>query len=200
MRMEEQVRLFDKQANTYAKRRKARTQSVWRNRLLRHAKGDVLEVAVGAGANFPFYRDGINLTAVDFSPAMVGKAEEAAAEQGIDVELVVSDVESLDFSDDSFDTIVSTLSLCSYNDPEQVIHLFNRWCRKEGQILLMEHGRSSFAPIHWVQKRLDSFLYKRIGCYQSRDIEGIVQSGLTIMRSERYWFDMVHLIWAKPDQ
>jgi ubiquinone/menaquinone biosynthesis C-methylase UbiE len=40
---------------------------MWRRRLLQEVEGKVLELAVGAGANFPFYPQDVDITAVDFS-------------------------------------------------------------------------------------------------------------------------------------
>lgn len=108
------IRTFDKQAKIYEKRRRKRSERKWREKLLSHAKGKVLEVAVGAGANFHFYPQEVEVTAVDFSEGMLKKAKEAAIEEGIEAHFILSDVESLSFEDNSFDTVISTLSLCGY--------------------------------------------------------------------------------------
>ena len=71
------IRIFDKQANIYEKRRKDQSQAKWREKLLSSAKGKVLEVAVGAGANFQYYPSGVEVTAVDFSGEMLKKAKAA---------------------------------------------------------------------------------------------------------------------------
>lgn len=72
------ISLFDKQAVQYDKNRENPTQARWRKKLLSHARGEVLELAVGAGANFPFYPPEIKLTAADFSEMMIEKAQLAA--------------------------------------------------------------------------------------------------------------------------
>jgi ubiquinone/menaquinone biosynthesis C-methylase UbiE len=129
------IKKFDKQARWYEKRRIQQAQKEWRQKLLYFARGNVLEVAVGAGANFSFYPPGVRITAVDFSPEMLKRARNAADEYGIEVEFK-SDVETLTFPPDSFDTVVSTLSLCGYEDPVGVLNRFSRWSRKDGCILL----------------------------------------------------------------
>jgi ubiquinone/menaquinone biosynthesis C-methylase UbiE len=193
------VRVFDRQARQYDKRRKRMAQKEWREKLLRNAEGRVLELAVGAGANFVFYPPGVKVTAVDFSPQMLSFAKQAAVENGIEVDFRLSDIETLNFPPQSFDTIVSTLSLCGYENPARLLKNLNQWCKPEGQILLMEHGRSSNPILAFVQRVLDPLAYKMIGCHQTRDIPQLVRdSGLTILREESHWFDTVHLIWAKP--
>ncbi|MBO8163570.1 MAG: class I SAM-dependent methyltransferase [Brevibacillus sp.] len=201
MKQDRLIRLFDKQASWYEKKRKRQELGFFRQQLLRSAKGKVLEVAAGAGANFAYYPRDVELTAVDFSPEMLIRAREVARESDRMVTFIQADVESLAFAPDSFDTVVSTLSLCAYQDPVQVLRQCCRWCRKEGRILLLEHGLSSWRSIAFLQKAADPLAYRMIGCHQNRDIMQILRSsGLLIERAERFWAGMVHLIWARPDK
>jgi ubiquinone/menaquinone biosynthesis C-methylase UbiE len=192
------IEIFDRQARMYERRRKQKAQKKWREKLLHSAGGKVLEVAVGAGANFPFYPREVEVTAVDFSPEMLKRAKEAAQEYGIRTEWILSDVENLSFPSDSFDTIVSTLSLCGYENPDAVLERFNYWCKKDGQILLLEHGISSIRPVTWLQRKLDPLFYRSIGCHQNREILSLVKSHLLIEKYESHWLNSVHMIWAKP--
>jgi ubiquinone/menaquinone biosynthesis C-methylase UbiE len=193
------IRKFDKQAAMYEARRKRGSEQEWRRKLLAFARGRVLEVGVGAGANFPYYPEGVHVTAADFSAAMLEKARDGAAESSIQAEFVLSDIETLSFPDDSFDTIVSTLTLCGYNDPLRVLRHCNRWCKKEGRILLMEHGKSSNPFVGNVQTAANPLFKRMVGCNLNRDITGLVRSaGLQIERIEAHMLQMVHLIWAKP--
>jgi ubiquinone/menaquinone biosynthesis C-methylase UbiE len=195
------IRTFDRQARWYEKKRRRQELKAWRQKLLHTAKGNVLEVAVGAGANFPYYPPDALVTAVDFSPEMLKKAKQAADECGMRATFIQSDVESLNFPPDSFDTVVSTLSLCGYDDPCHVLSLFNRWCKKDGRILLMEHGISSNPALAVLQKALDPLAYRLIGCHQKRDMMRIIQSsGICIEKAEHYFANVVHLVWAKPNK
>jgi ubiquinone/menaquinone biosynthesis C-methylase UbiE len=193
------VSIFDKQATQYEKRREGQSQKQWRQKLLRDAEGEVLELAVGAGANFPFYSPGVKVTAVDFSTEMLKKARQAAKIYSLETEFILSDIQELEFAEHSFDTIVSTLSFCCYENPLEVLDKLNRWCRPEGKILLLEHGISSNKTISTVQKVLDPLLFRIIGCHHSRDILDLLRkSGLSINKVESYRFDTVKLIWTKP--
>lgn len=159
----------------------------------------MLELAVGAGANFPFYPPGIKITAADFSEPMLEKAKRAAKHHHIHGVFVCSDIEDLNFPDHSFDTIVSTLSFCSYENPLRVLDKISRWCRPDGQILFMEHGISSNPALSIALKALNPLLFRVYGCHHTRNIPGLIrESGLRINRSESYWLNMVHLIWASP--
>lgn len=43
----------------------------WRKKLLKKAKGKILEVGVGTGKNFDFYPAGADVTAIDFAEKMI---------------------------------------------------------------------------------------------------------------------------------
>jgi len=196
---QELIRIFDKQATQYEKNRENPKQKRWRQHLLSDAKGEVLELAVGAGANFPFYPPEVKVTATDFSEVMLEKAKRAAKHHQIKVDFICSDIEEMNFPDQSFDTIVSTLSFCSYDNPMIVLDKINRWCRPNGQILFMEHGISSNLAVSAVQKALNPLLYRAYGCHHTRNILGLIrESGLKINKVESYWLNMVHLIRANP--
>ncbi len=198
MNKEKLVRKFDKQSEIYEVRRKRLTEKQWRQKLIASATGRILEVAVGAGANFPYYPAGVELTAADFSAGMLDKARAAASDYGLRPTFIHADVESLDFASNSFDTIVSTLSFCGYDDPLRVMDLFNRWCQPEGRILMMEHGISSNQIVGLMQKGINPIFRRVVGCNLDRDIVGIVQSKLNIAKMEHHMIGAVHLIWAKP--
>lgn len=198
MNREKLIRKFDRQSDLYVVRRKKQTERQWRERLIRDASGRILEVAVGAGANFPYYPPGTDLTAADFSPGMLDKARAAAADYGLHPTFIHADVESLDFADHAFDTIVSTLSFCGYDDPTRVLKLFNRWCKPGGRILMMEHGISSSRIVGLMQKGVNPLFKRMVGCNLDRDIVGIVRSQLVIEKMEAHMIGAVRLIWAKP--
>jgi ubiquinone/menaquinone biosynthesis C-methylase UbiE len=80
------------------------------------AHGDVLQIAVGTGRNLRHYPDGVNLTGIEFSPAMLEIARHAAADVGCTIDLRVGDAQALDFPNESFDTIVCTVAVCTIPD------------------------------------------------------------------------------------
>ncbi|MFZ4453454.1 class I SAM-dependent methyltransferase [Salibacterium aidingense] len=201
MDIQRQRKLFDRQAKKYAKRARNRgPDHPWRQRLLASAEGDILEVSVGAGTNFSYYSRDASITAVDFSPAMLEKARETAQEENKKVEeFIFGNVETLDLPEHSFDTVVSTLSLCAYPNPAHVLRLLSKWCRKDGQILLLEHGLSSNRVLSKLQNIFDPFFKKKIGCHVNRDFMKLIhQAPVLVQREEHKVFGAVHFIWAKP--
>ncbi len=61
------------------------------------ATGEVLEVAVGTGLNLELYPEGVRLTGIDLSPAMLERARDRARQLGRDVDLAEDDAHALDF-------------------------------------------------------------------------------------------------------
>jgi ubiquinone/menaquinone biosynthesis C-methylase UbiE len=193
------IKKFDKQSAMYEESVRKKMLGHWRQRLVNDVRGDVLEIAVGAGANFPYYdMNQVMLTAADFSPMMLKRAARIADEMNIEVNLIESDIETLNFPEHSFDCIVSTLSLCGYDNPEQVLHNVSRWCRPGGQVCLLEHGLGGNLLLKSAQHLVNPLARKISGCNWNRDIVQIVQnSGLRIERMEQHWGGMIYLIWAR---
>ncbi|WP_232695428.1 class I SAM-dependent methyltransferase [Brevibacillus daliensis] len=191
---------FDRKANMYERNRKTGALGLWRQQLLKNVTGKVLELGVGAGANFPYYdASRVEVTAVDFSPNMIHKAKHAAVEYGITANFVQADVDHLELPDDSFDFVISTLSLCGYDNPLQVLTNMNRWCHADGEILLLEHGLGHNHALRGLQHLTHPLFKKLEGCHFNRDMAGLVtQSPLELQRVERHFAGMIYIMWAKP--
>jgi ubiquinone/menaquinone biosynthesis C-methylase UbiE len=171
----------------------------YRQKLLQNASGKILEVAVGAGTNFGFYPAGAELVAVDFSPVLLDMAKKAAAENKLTAEFINFDVEALSFPENSFDTIVSTLSLCAYDDPVKLLGKFGHWCKPGGYILLFEHGLSSSNLLNRFLCKFDGWNYRKNGCHLNRDIVRTVEAaGIVIEKVEVVMFGAHYLIWGRP--
>lgn len=190
---------FDKQADRYNKFREKDRTFKYRQKIFYDIEGKVLEVGIGVGLNFPLYNKNVELTGVDFSPEMLKKAQEAAKDYPFTASFIEADVESIEFPENTFDTIVSSGTFCGYQNPLKVLNNFQKWCKPDGKILLLEHGISSNKPLGWLQKALDPLAVKTVGCHMDRDISGIVRSSqLQVVREERYLGGNVYMIWAKP--
>ncbi len=65
----------------------------------------------------------------------------------------------------------------------------------------MEHGLSSNRLLSFTQKMIDPLHTKIAGCHCNRNIKEIIEkSTLQIDHIERYWSDIIYLIWAKPEK
>lgn len=70
----------------------------WRQELMEEVEGKVLEVGVGTGKNLPYYPDDVDLIAIDFSPNMIEKARQRAAELNREVDLRLMDAQDMNFT------------------------------------------------------------------------------------------------------
>lgn len=171
----------------------------YRRELVAQARGDVLEVGIGTGKNLPHYPPGCRLTGIDLSPAMLERAARRAARLGRPVALLPMDAERLAFPDGSFDTVVSTLSLCTVPDPVRALREMGRVCRPDGRILLLDHVRSAAPWIGWLQDRLTPGNVRRLGCHLNRDSEALARAaGLRVDRVRRHRLGIVALVEAAP--
>jgi ubiquinone/menaquinone biosynthesis C-methylase UbiE len=119
------------------------------------AEGEVLEIAVGTGRNLEHYPPGVKLTAIDFSPEMLAIARKRAEELDSNADLREGDAQALEFADESFDTVVLTLALCTIPDDRKAATEVLRVLRPGGRFVLMEHVRSPALPVRAVQRMLD---------------------------------------------
>ena len=169
-----------------------------RRRLLRRASGEVLEVACGTGANFPYYPKEYTLTAVDVSPAMVEIAQRRAEKLGLDVDFRIMDAETLAFPDERFETVVSTLTLCTFPDPVAALSEMERVCREDGRILLLEHGRSNNRLVGRLQDVREDAHARQFGCHWNREpLDLVEQAGLRPIAARRTFLGIFHEIKAK---
>lgn len=109
---------------------------------LAHLRGDeqVLDAGCGAGHTAMTFAPHVDqVTALDFTPSMLGQVAQLAAERGItNVETRLGDVEHLPFDDNTFDLIVSRYSAHHWPHPQQALHEFHRVLKAGGQVLLAD--------------------------------------------------------------
>ncbi|MQA24498.1 MAG: methyltransferase domain-containing protein, partial [Micromonosporaceae bacterium] len=150
------------------------------------AHGDVLEVGVGTGLNFPLYPSGVRLTGVDLSPEMLALARQRAEELGQEIELREADAESLPFGDESFDTVVCALSLCAIPDDRAAIREMWRVLRPGGRLLLLDHVGSHWRLVWGAQRLFELFTVRAAGEHQTRRPLPLAQAaGFAVDESER---------------
>lgn len=154
----------------------------YRAALLRKARGDVLEVAVGTGQCFQcLLPDRVtSYVGVDIVGAMLEAAKEKLPGLPFPARLERADMHSLPFKDASFDTVFATLCLCSSEQPERALEEMARVCRPGGRVLLLEHGLATTPLLRWVQHFWGIHPNPRhvweYGCYDDRDPEALVQA------------------------
>ena len=144
----------------------------------------------------------MSLTSLDCSKEMNKICEAKARDMNIPrnrFQSYAMDGEHLKFEDNTFDTVVDTFGLCSFENPDVVLKEMQRVCKPGGKILLLEHGRSYY---DWLNNILDSNAIRharRWGCYWNRDISQlIVDSKLKLKDFSRWHFGTTYVIEGEP--
>ncbi|CAE8652967.1 unnamed protein product, partial [Polarella glacialis] len=172
-----------------------------RRRMIQRATGEVLEVAVGSGRNFGYYNAGkvTGVTAIDFSRSMLEVADQKRKDlEPIPLRLKLCSSQKMDFKDSSFDTIVDTFGVCSFEAPLEALREMRRVVKDDGQVLLLEHGASHWELFQGLLNRGAQKHVEKFGCYPNRDIAGLVkEAGLYILMDERAHFGTTYTLVCK---
>jgi SAM-dependent methyltransferase len=158
-----------------------------RRRLLRRARGRVLEIGAGTGLNLAHYPDGLDeLVLSEPVGPMARRLESRLRRSGVDGSVLHAGAEALPLATGSIDTVVSTLVLCTVPDPEAVIDEIRRVLRPDGRLLFCEHVRSDSNRVSRCQERLAG-PWKAFadGCRCDQDTLGLIERSLRIERLER---------------
>ena len=114
-----------------------------RHDLLADAEGRVLEIGAGTGLNLRHYRDWVeSLVLIEPVEPMARALERRVQRLGRPTDIRRASAEALPFRDDSFDTVVSTLVLCTARDQVIALNEIARVLRPGGRLLFIEHLRS----------------------------------------------------------
>jgi ubiquinone/menaquinone biosynthesis C-methylase UbiE len=146
----------------------------WRTWLVAGARGRVLDLGCGTGRNLPLLPADTRAVGLEPSWATLQRARRRAPR----VPLVVGSAEALPFRDAAFDTVLSGLVFCSVPDPRRGFLEVRRVLRRDGQLRMLEHVRST-RP--W-KARLQDLLQPvwtgfTGGCHPNRDTERAVEAG-----------------------
>jgi ubiquinone/menaquinone biosynthesis C-methylase UbiE len=134
-----------------------------REALIGRAAGDVLEIGAGTGANLACYGDRVEtLTLTEPERPMLRRLERRRSASARPAVLLRAPAEDLPFEDDSFDTVVSTLVLCTVDDQPRTLREIRRVLRPGGRLLFIEHVRSDDPRLARWQDRLNG-LNLRLG-------------------------------------
>jgi len=172
-----------------------------RRRICSRAAGRTLEVAIGTGLNLPFYPPDIELTAIDFSPEMIARSRRRADELGLRIDLQLGNAHQLDFPDESFDTVVSTLMMSTVPEEERAARELFRVLRPGGRLLLLDHVRSPGLAVRWIERAVEPLLVRFSGARLLRDpLDYLAGVGFVIERCDRSRGGIIEEIVARRRQ
>jgi ubiquinone/menaquinone biosynthesis C-methylase UbiE len=155
-------------------------------------EGRVVELGFGSGHNAPFYPEAVERVAA-IEPADLGwrLAEKRVRAARVPVERAGLDGQSLPFGDDSFDTALSTWTLCTIPDVAAALSEVRRVLKPGGTLHFLEHGLAPDERVRVWQHRLEP-MQKRMfgGCHLTRPIVDLLTAaGFTITELDVFYED-----------
>ena len=163
-----------------------------RERVCRGLGGEVVEIGFGSGLNVPFYPDSVTRVAA-VEPANLGwkLAAKRLGASSIPVERSGLDGQSLPFEDDSFDTALSTWTMCTIPDLARALGEIRRVLKPGGTLHFVEHGLAPDERVRRWQHRLEP-MQKRVfgGCHLTREIpDQLRDAGFEITELDVFYED-----------
>jgi ubiquinone/menaquinone biosynthesis C-methylase UbiE len=157
-----------------------------RKRLLAGAKGKVIEIGGGTGANLPWYGSEVeSLTVTEPVTPMVRRLERHVAELGSSATVLRAPAEDLPFEAGAFDVAVSTLVLCGVDDQPRALRELRRVLRPGGTLLFLEHVRADDPKRARQQDKLNWLNRIVVRCDCNRPtLDMIRQAGFTVAEVE----------------
>ena len=147
-----------------------------RERVCDGLTGDVVELGFGSGHNVPFYPGTVNRVAA-VEPADTGwkLAQKRVRASSVPVERSGLDGQSLPFADDSFDSALSTWTLCTIPDVATALAEVRRVLKPGGTMHFVEHGLAPDESVCRWQHRFEP-VQKRVfgGCHLTRPIASLL--------------------------
>jgi ubiquinone/menaquinone biosynthesis C-methylase UbiE len=162
--------------------------SAHRAALLREARGRVLEIGGGTGANLQFYSEDLHdLVITEPEDPMARRLARKVTGTSLPAHIVRAAAEHLPFADASFDYAVSTLVLCTVADPARAIAEIHRILKQRGRLLFIEHVRADDPRLARWQDRLERpWRWFGQGCRCNREtVEYLERGGFSIVAIER---------------
>lgn len=158
-----------------------------RREALAEASGRVLEIGFGTGLNLACLPDSVTeLDAIDPNPGMRALADPRIVRSGLTVRFAQHGGEALPFEDGSFDTVVTTFTLCTIDEVDVALSEIRRVLRPGGAFLFMEHGLAPDPLVAGVQHLLNPVEWWFAGgCRLTRQPVALIETAGFVVERQR---------------
>jgi SAM-dependent methyltransferase len=168
-----------------------------RSTLLSGVRGRVVEIGAGTGLNIAHYPDNIaELVLMEPEPAMRRRLARRLQRHARVAHIIDAPAERLPLTDGSVDTVVSTLVLCTVDDPERALREIARVLRPGGQLLFIEHVRASSRFLAaWQDYLFQPWRSFAGGCCCNRPTVELMRAcGFTVEAEDAVWRGMPAIV------
>lgn len=160
------------------------------------ARGRVLEIGIGTGANLPFYDREVELVGTDISQAMLDEAAGKLDRAPSRVQLKRASAVDLPFADGEFDTVVASYVMCCVPDLDQALAEAVRVLKPGGDLLLADHVVSPNRLVRLGQKALEFFTVRAADeHFTRRPLDRL--TGLEVVSTGRHTFGVMEWVHAR---
>lgn len=160
-----------------------------RAQLIKRAQGDVLELAFATGINMPYYDFNKiqSFHALDIHDNMT---------QFDNIKYHIGSAEALPFADNSIDTVILTLGLCTIPDYKQAIKEIHRVLKPSGTYIFLEHQQAKNPTLKRLFNKLNPFWKRHMGgCELIRESVSMIQvEPFIVTHSNRGVFHYGHAV------
>ena len=158
-----------------------------RKRLLANVRGEILEIGFGTGLNLPFYPTQVRqITVAEPNSQLSALGRKRIQSSPIEIDFHPMGAEQLPFANQTFDSVVSSFTLCSILEVTAALAEIRRVLKPDGCFYFLEHGLSPDPVVCLWQNRLTPlYSWLACGCHLNRDMVQIIeQGGFTFLELE----------------
>ncbi|MEH2203633.1 MAG: class I SAM-dependent methyltransferase [Nostoc sp.] len=157
--------------------------------LFANLQGKVLEIGPRAGANLPYYPKDIHWIGIEPNSHTHSSLQKQAEKLDLNIDLRIGNAEWLDAEDNSIDTVVSTLVLCSVPNIDYTLQAILRVLKPGGRFLFIEHVAAPQGSLLRQLQNTVSPIWKAIGdgCHPDRETWiALGNAGFSSIHYERF--------------
>ena len=170
-----------------------------RKDILLISKSLILEVGFGTGNSIKDYPPNSRVVAVEVSRGMLQRATFKLKDSGKSFELLLADISYLPFRDEAFETLFSSLVMCTATDPIGKLIEMRRVIKKGCRLLMIEHVKSKNRLLgYWMEKA--NPLLAPLDNLNRETGENLKKAGWKIEQDKNLAYDIFKAIVAKNSQ
>ena len=150
----------------------------------------VLEIGPGTGINLQYYPKKIRWIGIEPNPEMNKHIKIKAKEQGFNIKLINGNAEKIPIKDNLVDYVVSTLVLCSVENPSKVLKEIKRVLKSRGKFLFIEHVADKKGTLRCSLQNITPhtpWKFFSDGCHPNREIWKIIGNEFRKVKIKKYY-------------